>query len=92
MIQSFGDAETQALFYGTSSRRWANIQRTAMRKLAMLNRAQKLSDLRIPASNHLKALKGDLAGYHSIRINDQFRVVFIWRDNEPCHVSIVDYH
>jgi proteic killer suppression protein len=69
-----------------------SIQRVAMRKLAMLHRAQRLDDLRIPTGNRLKALKGDFADYHSIRINDQFRVVFTWRDGNPHDVSIVDYH
>jgi proteic killer suppression protein len=92
MIQSYGDPATHDLFVGRGTRRWVNIQRTAMRKLAMLNRASRLDDLRLPTSNHLKALKGELAGFHSIRINDQFRIVFIWRDGQPYHVSIVDYH
>ena len=92
MIRSFGDAATRDLFLGKSARKWMNIERIALRKLAMLNRARSLDDLRIPTGNRLKALKGDLAGYHSIRINDQFRVVFVWRASEPHDVSMVDYH
>jgi len=92
MIQSFGDRETRDLYRGVPCRRWAHIEGPAMRKLAMLDYAKRLADLRIPPSNRLKPLKGPLAGYHSIRINDQFRVVFVWRDDHAHHVRIVDYH
>jgi proteic killer suppression protein len=92
MIKSFGDAATRDLFLGNGSRRWMNIQAAATRRLAMLNRAGLLDDLRIPRSNHLKPLRGDLSGRHSIRINDQYRICFVWREGHAHDVSIVDYH
>lgn len=69
-----------------------NIESVAMRKLAMLNRAGRLDDLRVPPGNQLEALKGDRAGQHSIRINDQFRVCFVWTTEGPKDIEIVDYH
>lgn len=69
-----------------------NIESVAMRKLAMLNRAGRLDDLRVPPGNRLERLKGDRAGQHSIRINNQFRVCFIWTAEGPKDVEIVDYH
>lgn len=69
-----------------------NIEMVAMRKLAMLNRAGTLDDLRVPPGNRLEALKGNLAGLHSIRVNDQFRVCFRWTTGGPADVEIVDYH
>lgn len=92
MIVSFGDAPTRDLFLGKRCRRWVNIESVALRKLAMLHRARSLADLRLPPSNHLKPLKGDLSGLHSIRINDQYRLCFVWRDGHAHHVGIVDYH
>jgi proteic killer suppression protein len=92
MIKSFGDADTRGLFLGKGARRWANIQVAALRRLAMLNRATSLDELRIPHSNHLKPLRGDLSGRHSIRINDQYRICFVWRDGHAHDVGIVDYH
>ena len=80
------------MFEGQRSRRFVNIEAVAMRKLAMLNRAMVLEDLRIPPNNHLEALKGDRAGQHSIRVNRQWRVCFIWTANGPVDVEIVDYH
>jgi proteic killer suppression protein len=71
---------------------FANIQTIAMRKLAMLNQAGRLDDLRVPPGNRLEALKGDRAGQHSIRVNDQFRVCFRWTEAGPEDVEIVDYH
>ena len=68
------------------------IETVAMRKLAMLNRAGKLDDLRMPPGNRLEALKGDRAAQHSIRVNDKFRVCFVWTTNGPKDVEIVDYH
>lgn len=91
-IKSFHDSETEALFQGQRVRRFVNIERVAMRKLAMLNAAGRLDDLRIPPANRLEALRGDRAGQHSIRINDQFRVCFIWTEEGPTRVEIVDYH
>lgn len=92
MIKDFRSAETRDLFNGKRVRRWINIETVAMRKLAMLNRAARLDDLRIPPANRLEALKGARAGQHSIRINDQFRLCFRWRDGDAHDVEIVDYH
>lgn len=92
MIKTFRSVETRDLFNGKRVRRWVNIETVAMRKLAMLNRAARLDDLRIPPANRLEALKGERAGQHSIRINDQFRICFRWRDGDAHDVEIVDYH
>lgn len=91
-IRSFKCAETQDLFGGRRVRRLVNIEKVAMRKLAMLNRAGRLEDLRVPPGNRLETLKGDRSGQHSIRINDQFRVCFVWTAAGPGDVEIVDYH
>ena len=80
------------MFNGNRVARFANIQTIAMRKLAMLNQAGRLDDLRVPPGNRLEALKGDRAGQHSIRVNDQFRVCFRWTEAGPEDVEIVDYH
>lgn len=92
MIKSFHTTDTEALFNGKRVRRWVNIEAVAMRKLAMLNRASRLEDLRVPPGNRLEPLKGDRAGQHSIRINDQFRVCFHWHEGDAYDVEIVDYH
>jgi len=93
MIRSFADPDTEALWRRERPKRiGSRIQRTALRKLAMLNAAATLNDLRIPPGNRLEALKGKLAGRHSIRINDQWRIVFRWRSGDAYNVSIVDYH
>lgn len=92
MIKTFASKEARALFEGRRVRRWIRIETVAMRKLAMLNRAAKLDDLRIPPANRLETLRGDRAGQYSIRINDQFRICFTWKDGEACDVEIVDYH
>lgn len=92
VIKDFRSAETRDLFNGKRVRRWIDIEAVAMRKLAMLNRAARLDDLRIPPANRLEALKGERAGQHSIRINDQFRLCFRWRDGDAHDVEIVDYH
>jgi proteic killer suppression protein len=92
MILTFRCAETEALFKGARVARFVNIEAVAMRKLAMLNRAQSLNDLRIPPNNQLEALKRDRAGQHSIRINDQYRVCFRFDAGNAFDVEIVDYH
>jgi len=80
------------MFGGTRVARFANIQAVAMRKLAILNQAGRLDDLRVPPGNKLEALRGDRVGQHSIRVNDQFRVCFRWTEAGPEDVEIVDYH
>lgn len=93
MIQSFGDKETERVAGGRFSRRLpTDIQRIAARKLKLINDAAVLEDLRVPPSNHLEALKGRRTGQYSIRINDQWRVCFEWRDGNAYDVEIVDYH
>jgi len=80
------------MFKGSRVARFGNIQSVAMRKLAILNQAGRLDDLRVPPGNRLEALKGDRAGQQSIRVNDRFRVCFRWTDAGPEDVEIVDYH
>ena len=96
MITSFGDRATEALFHGESGklvrRLPRDIHQTARRKLDLLNAATVLLDLRAPPGNRLEALKGDLKGHHSIRINDQWRLVFRWTASGPEDVRIADYH
>jgi proteic killer suppression protein len=92
MILSFADADTEQLFREEKNRRFAAIARVALRKLIQMNRAGLISDLAVPPGNRLEALRGDLAGFHSIRINDQWRIVFRWADRGPSEVAIVDYH
>jgi proteic killer suppression protein len=92
MIRTYRSAETRELFEGKRVKRWIHVEAVAMRKLAMLARAQSLEDLRIPPANRLEALKGDRKGQHSIRINDQFRLCFTWKDGDAYDVEIVDYH
>ena len=91
-IKSFKCAETEKMFKGERVKRFANIQAGAMRKLAILNRAGKLEDLRVPPGNRLEALKRVRLGQHSIRVNDQFRVCFVWTGTDAENVEIVDYH
>ena len=92
MIQSFTCPATQALFAGKAAARFANIRTVAERKLQMLHRATCLQDLRVPPNNRLEALQGDRAGQHSIRINDQWRLCFVWQSWHASSVEIVDYH
>jgi proteic killer suppression protein len=92
VIQSFADADTQQLFREEKNRRYDSIARIALRKLIQLNRAGRLSDLAVPPGNRLEALKGNLAGLQSIRVNDQWRIVFCWTGSGPADVAIVDYH
>jgi toxin HigB-1 len=93
MIQSFADPEAELIWSGRRSRRLpTDIQNGALRKLRLLNQAKTLNDLRVPPGNRLEALKSDRQGQHSIRINDQWRICFIWTEGGPMHVEIVDYH
>ncbi len=93
MIRSFSDKETERIWDGVASRRLPReMQDTARRKLRLINNAHSSEDLRIPPGNRLEALKGDLAGLMSIRINDQWRIVFRWIEGDAHDVRITDYH
>jgi proteic killer suppression protein len=93
MIQSFADEEAALIWSGLRSRRLPfDMQATALRKLRLLNQTRTLSDLRVPPGNRLESLKGDRAGQYSIRINDQWRICFVWREGGPADVEITDYH
>ena len=93
MIKSFKNKETEQIFNREISRKLpANLQRIALRKLRMLNRAVNLQDLKVPPGNHLESLKGDRKGHYSIRINERWRICFIWSDTDAFEVEIVDYH
>ena len=93
MIRGFKDEATQAVFNGESPKGFpSNLLKVARRKLRYLNAATELGDLRAPPGNRLEALKGNRAGQHSIRINDQFRICFVWTREGPTEVEITDYH
>ena len=93
MIKSFNSKETEKIWYGYFSKRYPMfIQNAARKKLRMLNNSYNLSDLKIPLSNRLEKLKGDRRGKYSIRINNQWRICFIWKDNDCYSVEICDYH
>ena len=93
MIRSFADADTEALFQGHRVGRLPpQTLRLALRKLLLLDAADALQDLRVPPGNRLEKLKGDRAGQYSIRINDQWRICFEWRDGDAYSVEITDYH
>lgn len=97
MIRSFGNPGTEEIFNGRATKRARGtcpqtLWRVARRKLELIDSAGALQDLRIPPGNKLEALTGDRLGQHSIRINDQYRICFIWRDTGPEGVEIVDYH
>ncbi len=92
MIHSFLCAETEQLFYSRSVARFRNMERVARRKLLQLHAATELATLRVPPGNQLEALKGNRKGQHSIRINDQWRICFVWRADGAHQVEIVDYH
>ncbi|MBI2840385.1 MAG: type II toxin-antitoxin system RelE/ParE family toxin [Acidobacteria bacterium] len=92
MIRSFRDRDTEALFNDHDVLRFRAIERATRRKLLYLHQARRLGDLRAPPGNRLEALKGDRKGQHSIRINDQWRICFRWKDGDAFEVEIVDYH
>jgi len=92
VIRSFKDKNAQALFEDLLVPRLRAIERPARRKLLYLHRARTLQDLRVPRGNQLEALKGDRRGQYSIRVNDQWRICFKWRDDGVHDVEIVDYH
>ena len=92
MIRSFGDKATEALFLDKVVRQFSGFARPAKRKLEAINAASRLEDLMVPPANRLEKLKGALRDYYSIRINDQWRVIFKWVDGEPHDVRIADYH
>ncbi|HEO65361.1 MAG TPA: type II toxin-antitoxin system RelE/ParE family toxin [Spirochaetes bacterium] len=93
MIRGFKEKEAEKIWHGTFSRHLPrNIQSIVRRKLRMLNHSSTLNDLRIPPSNHLEALKGSRKGQHSIRVNDQWRICFVWSKGDAEAIEIVDYH
>jgi len=92
MIQSFRDKDTEALFEDRMVPRFRAIERVARRRLLYLHRAVRLENLKVPPGNRLEALKGNRAGQHSIRINAQWRICFVWRNGDALNVEIVDYH
>jgi toxin HigB-1 len=93
VIRSFADADTELLWETGKSRRIpANLRKTALKKLFIIRRAVELFDLEAPPGNHLEALLGDRKGQHSIRINNQFRICFVWLRGDAYDVEIVDYH
>ena len=92
MIKGFRCGETEKIFQRRHSKRFVSIQRAALRKLLLLDAAGLLEDLRVPPANRLEKLSGNRRGQHSIRINDQWRVCFRWRDGHVHDVEIVDYH
>jgi toxin HigB-1 len=93
MIASFRDADTERLWQTGRSRRLpAALHRRAFKKLAILNAAVDLANLSVPPGNRLEALRGERSGQHSVRINDQYRICFVWRDGNAFDVEIVDYH
>ena len=92
MIKSFKCADTQSLHEGRRVARFIYIERVALRKLRQLEIAERLNDLRVPPQNRMEALKGNRKGQYSIRVNDQWRMCFVWRNGNAHDVEIVDYH
>ena len=93
MIKSFADKSTASIWEGSPSKKLPyNIQNVARRKLRMLAAAQHIKDLKIPPANRLEKLKGNLSAYHSIRINNKWRIIFIWKGADAYKVQVVDYH
>jgi len=91
-VKSFRCKDTEAMYGGRRVARFANIEKVAMRKLAMLNRVVAVDELRIPPNNRLEALKGNRAGQFSVRVNDQWRICFRFADGDASDIEIVDYH
>jgi proteic killer suppression protein len=92
LIESFGDKRTERLFRDQYVKEFAGVAARAKRKLEMLHAASRLEDLRVPPSNRLEKLRGKLQHFYSIRVNDQWRIVFVWNGNHAGEVTIVDYH
>ncbi len=92
MIRGFREKKTQQFFAGEMVREFSSFKKAAERKLTMLDSASDLKDLLSPPGNRLERLKGDRAGQHSIRINDQWRICFVWKSDGPYEVEITDYH
>ena len=92
MIKGFRCKETEKVFQRRNSRRFSGIQRIALRKLLVLDAAESLDDLRVPPANRLERLRGDRAGEHSIRINEQYRICFRWEESYAYEVEVTDYH
>ena len=93
MIKEIGDKETEKIWNGIRSKKLpSEIQNIARRKLRMINNAQEIFDLKIPPANKLEKLKGRLSDYHSIHVNNQWRIVFIWKKNDAYDLKILDYH
>jgi len=93
LINSFADKETEKIWAGEKSKVLPiEIQQVARRKLRLINNADNINDLRIPPANRLKKLKGELSNFYSIRINDQWRIIFTWQKNSAKSVQITDYH
>ena len=92
MIHSFNDKDTEALYQSVLVPRFKNVERVARRKLLQLHAASELASLRIPPGNQMELLRGDRRGQHSIRINAQWRICFVWREDGAYQVEIVDYH
>jgi proteic killer suppression protein len=92
VIRSFRGKDAEQLFRGEPTRRFGNVARIVQRKLVQLHAATRIDDLRVFPGNQLKELKGDRLGQHSIRINDQYRICFVWRDGDAHQVEVVDYH
>lgn len=92
MIKSFGDKDTESLFEDRFVRQFQGVARRAKRKLEAVNAAARLEDLAVPPSNRIEKLRGELSDLYSIRVNDQWRIVFVWSDGDAYNVSLVDYH
>ena len=93
MIKSFGDKETEKIWNGIQSRKLPpDIQNVSRRKLRMINNAQNINDLRIPPANRLEKLSGNLSEFYSIRINNQWRIIFKWENENAFEIQIIDYH